>query len=141
MKKLLTVLVISLVGLTSCSKYSKSYSIGQELNGGIIIKLNSNGTHGVIASKEDQVTMFEYHYYEESLTIIDNYGSGWRMPNEDELNTMYSMRSSIGGFKPWYYWSNKYVNGKRTAIHFGNGTVTEFCGGGSHLCSRAVKDF
>lgn len=33
-------------------------------------------------------------------------GKGWRLPNENELNTLYENRVKIGGFKEGDYWSS-----------------------------------
>ena len=39
----------------------------------------------------------------------ESLGSGWRLPNKDELNTLYQNKDKIGGFainKPVFYWSS-----------------------------------
>ena len=33
-------------------------------------------------------------------------GKGWRLPNKNELNTMYINRDKIGGFSDYFYWSS-----------------------------------
>ena len=36
----------------------------------------------------------------------ESLGSGWRLPNKDELNTLYQNKDKIGGFANNLYWSS-----------------------------------
>lgn len=95
----------------SCKKINRpdTFVLGREAFGGVVIQLNSEGTHGLVASKADQVISTSGNNYQESLPIISAYsegGAGWRIPTKDELDIIYSMKNELGGLRNWYYWSS-----------------------------------
>ncbi len=44
--------------------------------------------------------------WEDALDACNKLGEGWRVPNRDELNTLYQNMDKIGGFADDYYWSS-----------------------------------
>ena len=44
--------------------------------------------------------------WDEAKKECESLGSGWRLPNEDELNTLYQNKDKIGGFASNFYWSS-----------------------------------
>jgi hypothetical protein len=138
-------LAVSAAVLLSCNKYrTPTYEVGQEAFGGVVIKLDASGEHGVVVAKQDQVTTSPSMNYYESLDVIAGFnegGAGWRMPSKDELLTMYSMKHSIGNFRNSTYWSSTKSGSLNYAVFFGNGFTMTVCNNVSGNCSRAVKDF
>lgn len=93
-----------------------TYTIGlwPEL-GGYVFWVSSNGKHGLVAETQDQ----DYASFFESQNIISdttNHSADgkifrdWRMPTKYELNEMFVLQSSIGGFTAGYYWSSTELN-------------------------------
>ena len=138
-------LAIAATLLFSCAKHRQpTYEVGQEAFGGIVLKLDASGEHGVVVAKEDQVTMSTGNNFSESSAIVTAYaegGKGWRLPTKDELLAIYAMRASLGSFESWYYWTSTTKGYQNYAVYFGNGTVNSYCHVNSNFCSRAVKDF
>ncbi|MBM3425287.1 MAG: DUF1566 domain-containing protein [Bacteroidetes bacterium] len=138
-------LAVSALVLSSCNKHrTPTYEVGQEAFGGIVIKLDASGEHGVVVAKTDQVTISTGNNYSESAAIVNMYsegGSGWRIPSKEELLAIYSMKASLGTFQPWHYWSSTKNGSKNFTVHFGTGSSNCYCNGNANFCSRAVKDF
>lgn len=138
-------LAVSALVLSSCNKHrAPTYEVGQEAFGGIVIKLDASGEHGVVVAKADQVTISTGNNYSESAAIVNMYsegGSGWRIPSKEELLAIYSMKASLGTFQPWHYWSSTKNGSQNFTVHFGTGSSNCYCNGNSNFCSRAVKDF
>ena len=133
--------------LSSCKKDPVTYKVGQQALGGVVIKTDASGEHGLVAANKDQIAVNSGKNYEKSLEIVNSYnegGSGWRMPNKDELIQIYNMKSSLGSFESWYYWSSTKVGEsiQNYTVNFNNGNCTGNCSVGNYnFCSRAVKDF
>ena len=138
-------LAVSAAVLLSCNKHRQpTYEVGQEAFGGVVIKLDASGEHGVVVAKEDQVTISTGNNYSESVSIVSSYdegGAGWRLPSKDELLAIYSMKASLGHFQSWHYWSSTKNGSQNYTVHFGTGASKCSCNGNSNYCSRAVKDF
>ena len=138
-------LAIAATLLFSCAKHRQpTYEVGQEAFGGIVLKLDASGEHGVVVAKEDQVTISTGNNFSESSAIVTAYaegGKGWRLPTKDELLAVYSMKASLGTFQPWHYWSSTKNGSQNFTVHFGTGASNCYCNGNSNFCSRAVKDF
>lgn len=138
-------LAIAATLLFSCAKHRQpTYEVGQEAFGGIVLKLDASGEHGVVVAKEDQVTISTGNNFSESSAIVTAYaegGKGWRLPTKDELLAIYSMKASLGSFQPWHYWSSTKNGSQNFTVHFGTGASNCYCNGNSNFCSRAVKDF
>jgi len=141
----LILMTLCVLVFSYCSKQpAKTYEIGEEAFGGIVIQIDATGEHGLVVAKKDQVTTSPSMNYYESLDVIASFnegGEGWRMPNKDELITMYSMKHSIGNFRNSIYWSSTKSGSLNYAIFFGNGFTQTVCNNVSGHCSRAVKDF
>ena len=138
-------LAVAATLLFSCAKHRQpTYEVGQEAFGGIVLKLDASGEHGVVVAKEDQVTISTGNNFSESSAIVTAYaegGKGWRLPTKDELLAIYSMKASLGTFQPWHYWSSTKNGSQNFTVHFGTGASNCYCNGNSNFCSRAVKDF
>ena len=138
-------LAVAATLLFSCAKHRQpTYEVGQEAFGGIVLKLDASGEHGVVVAKEDQVTISTGNNFSESSAIVTAYaegGKGWRLPTKDELLAIYSMKASLGSFQPWHYWSSTKNGSQNFTVHFGTGASNCYCNGNSNFCSRAVKDF
>ena len=138
-------LAVAATLLFSCAKHRQpTYEVGQEAFGGIVLKLDASGEHGVVVAKEDQVTISTGNNFSESSAIVTAYaegGKGWRLPTKDELLAIYSMKASLGSFQPWHYWSSTKNGSQNFTVHFGTGAFNCYCNGNSNFCSRAVKDF
>ena len=44
--------------------------------------------------------------WNEANEVCVRLGNGWRLPNKDELNTLYQNKDTIDGFLYFYYWSS-----------------------------------
>ena len=44
--------------------------------------------------------------WEDAKKVCVSLGNGWRLPNKDELNTLYFNKDKIGGFTNFSYWSS-----------------------------------
>lgn len=151
MKNLSLFFVCSLFFLFSCKKNNQTptYELGQNCLGGIVIKLDAAKEHGVVAATSDQVTYAEHLNWSQSKAACEAYsegGTGWRLPTQEELELMYTQKSTIGGFQSRDYWSSTLGgNNNAWSKYFGQpgGITTSNWKQLSNctLCSRAVKDF
>jgi hypothetical protein len=149
MKINLIVLVVALVlAATSCNKADRpiSYSVGEEAHGGIVIKVSDGGLHGLVVAKVDQVISTDYLDYVESLEVVatcSEGGAGWRLPNKEELQLIYTKKASLGTFRNWYYWSSTKNGSFPWACQFGVNAAypSNFKCPNNGFNSRAVKDF
>ena len=147
MSKFLLFFVLGLFTLSSCKKDPKTFKIGDENLGGVVIQTDGSGEHGLVAAKSDQLAVNPGKNYAQSEAVVSNYtegGSGWRMPSKDELVLIYNNKSKLGSFNSWYYWSSTKVDGgiNHFTVNFNNGECKGNCSVGNYsFCSRAVKDF
>ena len=70
-------------------------------NGGIIFYVDSSGSHGLAAKASDESNRLNWT----DATDTD-YGSGWRLPTNDELQLLYEQKTVVGGFTAGNYWSS-----------------------------------
>ena len=81
---------------------------------------------------------------EEAIFACSNLGSGWRLPNKDELNMLFKNKYKIGGFKDFFsYWSSTAdpdvrLTNKYFYLSFKSGDLGE-CFQNNKLLVRAVK--
>lgn len=149
MKTNLIFAMAALFGLAvSCKKINRpeTFVLGQEAFGGVVIQIDANGTHGLVASKTDQVISTAGNNYQESLPIVSAYsegGTGWRIPTKDELDVLYSMKSELGGLRNWYYWSSTKNGSYPWAKQCGTNSnyPSNFKCPSNSFNVRAVKDF
>lgn len=45
--------------------------------------------------------------WEDALKSCDSLGNGWKLPNKDELDYLYTNRVPIGGFADYAYWTSE----------------------------------
>ena len=84
---MLRLIYISVLGiiLVSCNKQNKTYSLGKDAFGGIVIQLDETKQHGLVIAKTDQVTFAMHKNWQDSKAIVEAYsegGDGWRMPTK-----------------------------------------------------------
>lgn len=91
---------------------TKTYSVGDRAHGGIVFYVNEEGTHGLVASADDQnvnVNWFEANDNLNNFELHDVDGANymdWRLPTKYELDLMYQRKSIIGNFTRDIYWSS-----------------------------------
>jgi hypothetical protein len=116
---------------TPHDKEQKRYQIGDKAQGGIVILVNENGTHGLVAAGQDQ---FENSGYNECADMMnnplyhDNDGKkyfDWRLPKVWEAFQMYLNLHVInqGDFSNSGYWTSQGPSSfeKMSLVNFSNG--------------------
>ena len=88
MKHLIPLFAIILLA-TACKKNeTKTYAIGEEAFGGIVIQVDETKEHGLVVAKSDQVTFAMHINWNDSKALVEAYsegGEGWRLPTKTEL--------------------------------------------------------
>jgi hypothetical protein len=119
---------LSMVSVSSLSS-AATLKIGDSYNGGIVFYVDGTGQHGLIAAKADMTGSSGkaegfFNWYGAKIaanTFVDGY-CDWFLPNKQQLNLIYSNRSSIGGIVNTYYWSSSESDdNKAWAQDFSNG--------------------
>ena len=79
--------------------------IGDLYGGGIVLYVDSTGEHGLVCQAEDLGIL----RWDEAVKSCKDLGDGWRLPNGDELNWMYTNLhlDGLGGFTNDFYWSSR----------------------------------
>ncbi len=149
MKYLLPILVLIFIA-TGCKKEEvKTYTIGEEAFGGIVIQLDGTNQHGLVVAKTDQVTFAMHKNWNDSKSTVEAYtagGEGWRLPTKTELELIYSTKASLSGFDNRDYWSSTLGTGTAWSKYFGS-TMGGFTSSpwkalsNCTLCTRGVKEF
>ena len=82
--------------------------IFQYYQGGIIVELDYNAEHGLIAAKKDLDECNWYDAKKKCEELKLNGYDDWQLPNKDELDILYKSKDSVGGFAGgWsWYWSS-----------------------------------
>ena len=92
-----------------------------------------------VAEKDFQNTM----NWEDAKKVCESLGNGWRLPNKNELNTLYQNKDKIGGFTNTslcVYWSGtKEENASPWGQYFVDGTQSYYDEKGYSLYVRAVR--
>jgi GH24 family phage-related lysozyme (muramidase) len=70
----------------------------------------------VIANKDFPEKM----NWEDAKKACEDLGEGWRLPNKNELNTLYQNKDKIGGFANSFYWSSSKRDDGRYGYQFLN---------------------
>jgi hypothetical protein len=90
-----------------------TYTIGLNSDlGGYVFFLSTDSKHGLVAETQDQSTSTTWYDAEDKISDKANHSTNgkkftdWRLPTKHELNLMYSVKGSIGGFASYYYWSS-----------------------------------
>ena len=144
MKKIFAILFLAV--LTSCSS-SPSVTIPISSPSRTIPTSNSDyeniiGTRIKIGNLE--VAQYDFPNemnWDDAKKACEALGNGWRLPNKDELNTLYSRIGAIGGFSHYNYWSSTEEDGLYAwCQNFVNG-VGVFVSNSSKLYVRAVRNF
>jgi len=80
-------------------------NVGDRFEGGIIFKVNADGTSGTMTSYDDAGRMS----WNDAMNIHEELGAGWRLPSLDELklmrNTIGQGADNDGEFSDGLYWS------------------------------------
>jgi serine/threonine-protein kinase len=123
---------------------SSKLKIGQEHQGGIIFYLDNSGKHGTVCSDKD-LGEFEWNSaMSECQNLIFNGYSDWNLPSKKELEKIFQLRKSIGGFAVNYYWSSSDGSGslesEAWSLHFGDGSAY-FGGKTNNFYLRAIRHF
>jgi len=63
--------------------------------------------------------------WDDAVRACQNLGSGWRLPDKDELEAMYEQlhKQGKGNFKNDFYWSSSGGSGNAWSVGFVNGSV------------------
>jgi len=88
-----------------------------------------------------QYDFIEEMNWKDAKAACAKLGKGWRLPTQDELNTMYVYKYKIGGFVSGIYWSSAETNNDSEVIqNFSNG-LRDY-NDKSYKCNvRAVRAF
>ena len=113
----------------SSSSSSPTYTTGLNSDlGGYVFFLSTDSKHGLVAETQDQSTTTTWYDAEDKISNQANHSTNgkkftdWRLPTKHELNLMYSVKTSIGGFASNFYWSS--TEGDSTSAsyqYFGDG--------------------
>ena len=97
----------------SSSSSSPTYTTGLNSDlGGYVFFLSTDSKHGLVAETQDQSTSTTWYDAEDKISNQANHSTNgkkftdWRLPTKHELNLMYSVKTSIGGFASNFYWSS-----------------------------------
>ena len=97
----------------SSSSSSPTYTTGLNSDlGGYVFFLSTDSKHGLVAETQDQSTPTTWYYAEDKISDQANHSTNgkkftdWRLPTKHELNLMYLVKNSVGGFANYYYWSS-----------------------------------
>jgi hypothetical protein len=97
----------------SSSSSSPTYTTGLNSDlGGYVFFLSTDSKHGLVAETQDQSTPTTWYDAEDKISNQANHSTNgkkftdWRLPTKHELNLMYSVKTSIGGFASDFYWSS-----------------------------------
>jgi hypothetical protein len=96
---------------------------GEIVEGGIIVQTDQNGEHGLVCCNID-LGKIQWDLANTHCEEYENEGfTDWRLPNDDELNLIYSLLQSnqLGSFHKDCYWSSSLVGNKILAKNFANG--------------------
>jgi hypothetical protein len=119
--------------------------IGDMYRGGIIFAIDPSNKTGKIASIEDEGPMT----WNNAMTIQEQLGEGWRLPNMDELRLMYRNigqgADNKGEFADELYWSaTPFDDYQARLLRFSDGNASyHFNSSGTHrkFLVRAIQDF
>ena len=94
--------------------------------GGIIVELDYNAEHGLIAAKKDLDECNWYDAKKKCEELKLNGYDDWQLPNKDELDILYKSKDSVGGFAFSSYWSStEYDNYNASTQYFYDGAQSD----------------
>jgi hypothetical protein len=100
--------------------YGRQLNIGDQYQGGIVIKVDNSGSHGLIMSNNDLGS----GTWDNANKLCDAYSKDgfddWTLPTFEELRIIYNNKNIGSKFQNNWYWSNEvdYSNPSR-ALHLG----------------------
>ncbi len=77
-----------------------------------MLYVNSTGTHGLIATTQDQSIANTWYDAQDVVTVVTNHDiegqafTDWRLPTKNELNILYEQRLVVGNLANDYYWAS-----------------------------------
>lgn len=128
---------IFILSILSFKTFSQ-LKIGDKKEDGIIFFVDSSGNHGLIAYNKDLKKM----NWNKANKACQEIGEGWHLPTKEELEKLYQVKSNIGDFDNFYYWSSTIDNkGNPWGINFANGIPQISTTKIISVCVRPVKAF
>ena len=118
--------------------------IGQYYQGGIILELDENAEHGLIATKKELGESNWDDAKKKCEELKLNGYDDWQLPNKDELNIMFLNKEKISGFANSRYWSSTecYSDYSKAGFQdFEFGYQNDCFDKGIHSFVRAVRAF
>lgn len=87
----------------------QKYKVGDLVEDGTVIDVDSTGEHGLVAYKDDSSTSIGYITFERAdsycRTLNSKDDTMWHLPTIQELGSIHLNRTLVGGMTPNIYWS------------------------------------
>jgi len=124
------------------AEQAKKLKIGDKHGGGKIAWLDATGQHGLIAAEADLSMRYSWEAAKKACwELVSNGYSDWHLPTKDELNKLYYVKSAVGGFSDYFYWSStENIANNAWSQVFGIGSQY-YSSKRNRLCVRAVRAF
>lgn len=131
---------------------TKTYKIGEQAQGGIVLWVTESGEHGIAVANKDQgsfVLSEAKRRVGDIANLHDEDGKqfkNWRVPTQEEVNYMYEnlYKAGLGGFAndmlSGYWCVNDFSLGAGLIFKFGSGKWLRTDKNNSRLL-RAVRNF
>ena len=106
-------LLFTSLSMVTVSAVASAVQIGDEYDndhrylGGIAFYVDGTGMHGLVAAKSDFQDLMSWGNAKLACeNLVSNSYSDWFLPNKEQLNQLYKLRSVVGGFSGITYWSS-----------------------------------
>ena len=115
-----------------------TWKIGDKLADGVVFYVDTSGEHGLVARPTDSSSGATA---EDAVKLVNTLGTGWRLPTKQELDSLYSQKTVVGGFVDSFYWSSSGSgSGFAWFQYFGSGVQDHGSEYSTHRV-RAVRAF